>query len=295
MEIRQQQRLGLVWVAVGASLWGVDTVLRRPVTSHLSSIQIVLMEHLILLTPLLLVLWLERAVWMKLRAAQWAAVCGVAWGGSALGSICYTEAVRLGNPTTAVLLQKTQPFIAALLAWMLLREPLSRRFWVRLLFAIAGAYLVSFGIDPPGARLTGAAASFAIAAASLWAACTVMGRFALRGISFVVLTALRIVVAAPLLVVLARFGSPRWIPEVAGRDWLFLVLMAVFPGLIALLIYYRGLTNTRASLAAIAELCFPATATILNWAVLGIRITPAQVAGFVVLWAVILSWERTSA
>src|SRR5690349_1332842 len=106
MEIRQQQRLGLVWVAVGASLWGVDTVLRRPVTSHLSSIQIVLMEHLILLTPLLLILWLERAVWLKLRAAQWAAVCGVAWGGSALGSICYTEAVRLGNPTTAVLLQK---------------------------------------------------------------------------------------------------------------------------------------------------------------------------------------------
>ena len=294
MEIRQQ-RLGLVWVAVGASLWGVDTVLRRPVTAHLSSIQIVLMEHLILLAPLLLLLWMERVECRKLRLGQWAAVCGISWGGSALGSICYTEAVRLGNPTTAVLLQKTQPFIAALLAWIFLHETLSRRFWFRLVLAIAGAYLVSFGIDPPGARLTGAAASWAIAAASLWAACTVLGRFVLRGIPFVVLTALRIVVAAPLLIILARFGSPRWIPELTGSDWWLLVLMAVFPGLLALLIYYRGLTHTRASLAAIAELCFPATATILNWAVLGIRISPAQVAGFVMLWAVILSWERPSA
>src|SRR5690349_2566762 len=127
MEIRQQ-RQGLVWVAVGASLWGVDTVLRRPVTAHLSSIQIVLMEHLILLALLLPLLWMKRDECRKLRPGQWAAVIGISWGGSALGSICYTEAVRLGNPTTAVLLQKTQPFIAALLAWIFLHETLGRRF-----------------------------------------------------------------------------------------------------------------------------------------------------------------------
>ena len=294
MKIRQE-RVELVWVAAGASLWGVDTILRRPLTSNLSSIQIVLMEHLILLAPLLLALLVWRDAWWKLRLVQWGAICGIAWGGSALGSICYTEAVRIGNPTSAVLLQKTQPLIATVLAWMVLREPLGRRFWLRLLLAMVGAYLVSFGFGVPDTSVSGAAASFALAAASLWAASTVLGRFVLRGVSFPVLTALRIVVAAPLLAILSRLRSPNWIPALSGHDLSFLVLMALVPGLLALLIYYRGLTHTRASLAAVAELCFPATATVLNWAVLGVRISPAQVMGFVLIWAVILTWQRHSA
>ena len=294
MKIRQQ-RAGLVWVAAGASLWGVDTILRRPLTSNLSSIQIVLMEHLILLAPLLLALWIWRGAWIKLRPVQWSAICGIAWGGSALGSICFTEAVRIGNPTSAVLLQKTQPLIATVLAWIVLREPLGRRFWLRFLLAMGGAYLVSFGFGVPDSGVSGAAASFALAAASLWGASTVLGRFVLRGVPFRVLTALRIVVAAPLLAVLARLRSPVWIPALSGHDLWFLVLMALIPGLLALLVYYRGLTHTRASLAAVAELCFPATATVLNWVVLGVRISPAQIAGFVLIWAVILSWRRSSA
>ena len=73
---------GLLWVAAGASLWGTDTVLRQPLTSRLSSAQIVLGEHLILSVILLPVLWSSRAEWRALSALEWAAVLGVAWGGS---------------------------------------------------------------------------------------------------------------------------------------------------------------------------------------------------------------------
>jgi drug/metabolite transporter (DMT)-like permease len=65
--------------------------------------------------------------------------------------------------------------------------------------------------------------------------------------------------------------------------------MALVPGLAALLIYYRGLRNTRASLAAVAELCFPATAALLNWIVLGAGVSFIQVAGFAWLWWAILA------
>jgi drug/metabolite transporter (DMT)-like permease len=292
MTTREQHHGALVWVAVGASLWGTDTVLRRPLASHLSSIQIVLMEHLILTALLAPSLWMGRATLKQLRPAQWAAIFGISWGGSALGTICFTEAVRIGNPTTAILLQKVQPLIAALLAWAFLRESLGRQFWIRLALAIGAAYLISFGVHLPEAHAAGAAPWLALAAATLWASSTVLGRFVLETLSFPGLTQLRIVIAAPLLAATTWLRAPLQVTSLDAHQWLLLLLLALIPGLAALLIYYRGLQHTRASLAAVAELCFPASATLLNWAILGVRISPAQVAGVAILWAVILSWER---
>ena len=55
---------------------------------------------------------------------------------------------------------------------------------------------------------------------------------------------------------------------------------------------YRGLRHTRASLAAVAELSFPATATLLHWIFLGARISIVQLVGFALLWGVILHLEK---
>jgi len=101
---------------------------------------------------------------------------------------------------------------------------------------------------------------------------------------------LRIVIAAPLLVALNGTFVPS-IPTHSGEA-LPLLLMAFIPGLAALLVYYRGLRSARASRAAIAELSFPATATILNWIFLGARISAVQVAGFGLLWVAILNLNK---
>jgi len=162
-------------VALGASLWGTDAVFRQPLTARLSSSQIVLLEHLILTAALLAPVWKMRSQWLALGGKQWGALLGVAWGGSALGTICFTEAIKLGNPTAAILLQKTQPIFAALAAWMLLEEPLGRRFWICLSVALCGAYLVNFGWSAPVAGIERKAALSALAAAALWGGSTVLG------------------------------------------------------------------------------------------------------------------------
>jgi drug/metabolite transporter (DMT)-like permease len=66
------------------------------------------------------------------------------------------------------------------------------------------------------------------------------------------------------------------------------------PGLLGLLVYYRGLRYTRASLAALAELSFPATAALLNWIFLGTRITAIQAGGFLLVWLVIVYLDRSA-
>jgi len=205
--------------------------------------------------------------------------------------MCFTEAIRLGNPTPAVLLQKTQPSFAALLARLLLRERLGRRFWFCLLLAFCGAWLVSFdtALPLPSGRI--AAALLALAATALWGGATVLGRYLLRKLPFTTVTALRIVLAAPPLLALAGAQASR----VGAREMGLLVILAVVPGLLALLVYIRGLAGTRASLAAVAELSFPATAALLNWTLLDFRISAVHVAGFAVLWAISLKWEPSNA
>jgi drug/metabolite transporter (DMT)-like permease len=289
---RYSERRAILWVAFGASLWGTDTVFRRPLTASLPSARIVLLEHLILAVALLIPLWRIRSQWLRLGGRQWTALVGIAWGGSALGGICFTEAIRAGNPNTAILLQKTQPIFAALLAWLLLAEPLGKRFWSCLAGALCGAYLVSFGFAWPGAPIGSRAALLALGAAALWGGSTALGRFALATLSPFALTSLRIILATPPLLLL----NPATVAAapLTGREILSLLWMALIPGLVALLAYYQGLRNARASRAAIAELSFPATGVLLNWIFLGAGISVAQLAGFALLWAAILNLNQRS-
>jgi drug/metabolite transporter (DMT)-like permease len=182
-------------------------------------------------------------------------------------------------------LQKTQPIFAAALAWLLLGEALGHRFWLCLGMAVAGAYLVNFGLSVPGASIQGEAALLALMAAALWGASTVLGRFALESLSFFALTALRILLATPFLIAL-NGALPLSLNAAQAAQ---LAALALVPGLAALLIYYRGLSQARASRAAIAELSFAGTATVLNWIFLGTRTTAIQLAGFALLWVAILN------
>ena len=77
-------------------------------------------EHLLLALVFAVPLWRGRRLLMGLSGAQWGALLFVSWGGSALATWLYTKAFTLGAPLPAVLLQKTQPVFALLLAWWLL-------------------------------------------------------------------------------------------------------------------------------------------------------------------------------
>ena len=80
-----------------------------------------------------------------------------------------------------------------------------------------------------------------------------------------------------------------------GDHALQVFLLALIPGLIGMLIYYRGLQETRASYATIAELAYPATALIVNWIFLDATLTVGQLVGFILLWAAITAMSRLPA
>ncbi|HZB09309.1 MAG TPA: DMT family transporter [Rubrobacter sp.] len=278
-------------IAVGAAMWGTDGILRVPLLEVASPSQIVLLEHLVLLLYSVPAVVLGWRFFRGLGAAQWVALLVIGWGGSALATLLFTTALDVGNPTVVILLQKTQPLFAIALAAILLRERLGWAYWPCFAVAMVGTYMISFGNLGPFTALGSAEllpAVLALGAALLWGSSTVLGRLVLKDVPFYALTGARLFLAVPLLagIVVAQSsvgGLAAGFASEPGR----VILLALIPGLLALLLYYRGLTGTRASYATLAELAFPATAVVLNWTFLGVGVSANQILGFVLLWGAV--------
>lgn len=286
-----QQGTFLVFLA--AMLWATDAPFRAFLTQGLSSELIVLGEHfvdLLIVLPILLLSWRSlRGLSLK----QWAAVGFIAICGSALASVAFTQAFHYVNPSVALLLQKLQPLIAISLAAVFLKEALTPRFWVFAALALLGAYLVSFpGLVPQvyagevfNPNMMGVV--LALTAAVFWAASTVLGRYMLASIDFKVLTALRFSIAFGFLLALnAVQGGLGAVAALTSTDMLFITLIALVSGVASLFIYYRGLSQTPASVATLAELGYPVAAVLINWAFIpGSALVPVQLLGMAILLA----------
>src|SRR6266851_890014 len=289
-------------------LWGTDQLFRPALIDHLGgnallpSAQIVTMEHIVLTITSLPILWLAWREVRSLNAAQWRAIVAIGVGASALATVLFTISFGYGHFIETLLLQKTQPLIAILLANFWLGERISRRAWLWVPVAIVGAYCIVIP-DPldPGAAWQDfhvSAGLYAIAAAALWGGATVFGRYALATVRFTTLTALRFTTALPaLVIVLLLLGGPAAFANYRWSDTPLYLAIALVPGLFPMLLYYRGLASTPASLATLAELAFPITGILVNL----LFVTPPQsvsswqLVGIVVLTGSLIALDYTNA
>jgi drug/metabolite transporter, DME family len=253
---------GVVLVSVAAAMWGLDGLIRRPLSSSTSAYTIVFGEHVVLvaLTLPLLVPAL-RALW-RAGPAYVAAGIAVGAGASAIATILFTKALFHGDFITVVVLQKAQPLIAVVGAWLVLGEQPRPGFAWFLLPALAGLWLIALPhpLDPHAHGLIPIAET--LSAAALWGMGTVFGRFLGRRLAFEQVTTVRfafglVASACALPIVGASAFS-------SAHDSLWIALLALVTGLLALGLYYYGLRRTPALLAALGELAFPVTATLVG-------------------------------
>ncbi len=293
-------RMNLVLIALAAALLGTEGLLRRPLIGEMAFSSIVLAEHLLLSLFAIPVMIAHRRRLVLLSRQDWVVLFTISWGASAGAALLFTKALESGNPTTASLLQNMQPLIVVILAMVILKERISRFYWPCLTAAMLGAYLLSFGMLDPRAVFgvdETATAGYALGAATLWGAGTVLGRIALLRLSPVTLTAMRILLALPFVTAFAignggLGASIRGLGDAPVR----LTIVALGPGLVAVLLFYRGLRGTRASHATLAEFTYPVSALVGNWLVLDILISLTQVLGLMLILATLalLAWHSPS-
>lgn len=276
---------GIALVSIAAAMWGLDGLIRKPLSQTTSSTTIVFGEHVVLVALTLpLVVPALRSLW-RAGARSIAAGIAVGAGASAVATILFTQAILHGDFITVVVLQKAQPLIAVAGARLLLGEQPRPRFAWFLLPALAGIWLIALP-HPLVAHAHGLVPiAETLAAAAMWGLGTVLGRYLGRRLPFEHVTTVRftfgLVASACALPILgaSAFSS--------AHDSFWIAVLALVTGLAALFLYYYGLQRTPAMLATLGELAFPVTATLvgiyvfhdtLRWTQwLGIAITIAVV------------------
>jgi DME family drug/metabolite transporter len=262
MPLRLDRVPGVVLISVAAAMWGLDGLIRRPLSSSTSAFTIVFGEHVVLVAltlPLLVPAF--RALW-RAGPAYVAAGIVIGAGASAIATILFTKALFHGDFITVVVLQKAQPLIAVIGAWLVLGERPRPGFAWFLLPALAGLWLIALPhpLDPHARGLTPIMET--LAAAALWGLGTVFGRFLGRRLAFEQVTTVRfafgLVASACALPIVGASAFSN------AHDSFWIAVLALVTGLFALGLYYYGLRRTPALLAALGELAFPVTAALVG-------------------------------
>lgn len=282
-------KFGSTAVVISALLWSLDGLLRR----HLYTLPapvIVFYEHafgFVLLLPFILA---SFNAFKKLTRKQWLAITGVSFLSGAVGTILYTAAlgrIQYIPFSVVVLLQQLNPVFAIAASAALLREPLTRRFMMLSVVALAAGYVVTFphlSVNLSTGSGTVIAALFAVGAAAAWGTSTAFSKYALRDTSSLHITALRFGITpffAMVFVLLS--GSTSSLGAITFSQFKYLLAITFSTGLVALLIYYFGLKRVLASRAAILELAWPASAVFVSYFWLNQTFTASQAVGALVL------------
>ena len=276
---------GVALVSVAAAMWGLDGLIRKPLSDSTSAYTIVFGEHVVLVA---LTLPLAVAAFTGLWRAGWKYVGAgimVGAGASAIATILFTKAISHGDFVTVVVLQKVQPLIAVLGAWLVLKEQPRPGFAWFLLPALAGVWLIALPhpLDPHAHGLEPIVET--LAAAVLWGLGTVFGRYLGRKLAFEHVSTVRfgfgLIASAIALPIVGAAAYSNL------HDSFWIAVLALVTGFLALNLYYYGLRRTPALLAAIGELAFPVSATIVGIFVFDSHLTRTQWIGIAITVVVI--------
>lgn len=257
-----------LYVLIAAVLWGVDGVLRRSLYD-LAPLTIVFYEHL-LGTAVILPFALKAIKKEKFNKNEWISVIGVSLLSGVLGTLWFTKALLTTNfaPFSIVfVLQKLQPLFAIITARMVLKEKITKKFALFATAAIGAAYFVTFknGVvnwqqDIP--LIT--AATFAIGAAFAWGSSTAFSKYNLQNHSHESITGLRFVLTTAMTFIWIALTNNSLFGPITPAHVGRLTMITFSTGLVALWIYYKGLKHTKAQVATILELAFPATGVLID-------------------------------
>jgi len=259
---------------LAALLWSIDGLFIRPQFYILPAELVVFLEHLLgflVLSPFIFLFWPKIK---SLSTKSWLAIAWVSLFGGMIGTIFITKAFFAAldgeiSFATVVILQKLQPIFALLLARIILKEKLAKKFYIWAAVAIIASYFIAFaktGLDIASINWLQNGAFFAFIAAFAFGSSTVFGKRIANHLDYRAVAALRFGLTSILVFGLVILNS-SWLSFglVSYRQWWLLGLIVLTSGAGAMFIYYFGLRRVPASLATILEIFWPFSALVLDY------------------------------
>ena len=189
-------------------------------------------------------------------------------------ALLFTAAYRLPGGVLATLMA-IQPFLVALLAWVILAEHPALRTFIAAFFGLLGVGLIVFGprahFDMVGV-IAGTAATLAMATG------TVLTKRWGRSAPLLVLTSWQLV-AGGLMLLPVTFAIEGIPPVLTPKNLLGFAWLGIVGTGIAYALWFRGIRNLKASTVAFLGLLSPISAMLLDFLLLKKTLTTMQIVG----------------
>ncbi len=261
--------VGPILIIVAAILWALDGIIRRNLYS-LPPISIIFFEHIIGLVILLPFAY-KYLFKEKIGKREWFLLFVIALLSGLLGTLWFTTAllkVHFISFSVVFLLQKLQPLFAISSARVFLKEKISIQYIPWAMLALLSAYFVTFKdgvINMDTGEGTVIAALYALGASFAWGTSTTFSKMLLNKVHTKVATFYRFLftcIMAFVVILFTQKFSMITLPTIP--QWGLFVLIALSTGMVALYIYYKGLSKTPVHISTILELAFPFIAILID-------------------------------
>jgi len=286
--------MGVLFIVLATIFWSLDTLIRYPLLfSGVQASQIVFIEHLILVLIFLIFIFIKKQKVDFLKKHFFSFLI-IGCCGSALGTLAFTQAFSIVNPSLVIVLQKLQPIVAIILARLVLNETIPKHFLKLGLLSIFGALLISWtdlinsiNLFQNSKNLMNQSQLFGYGLVVLsvvsWGASTVFGKKLDREkLSVEQIMFGRFFYGLIALVLLIFLSADQtWSLDFNHVSKIF--LMVLLSGLIGMYFYYKGVQSLSARVVALAELFFPVSAILINWIFLNKPINTIQTVGALIL------------
>ena len=265
-------------------IWGTSAVFMRTTALTLAPENALALRYIVLL-PLVVPGLLITGGW-RIAPEHWPRL--ILTGAGMLGSSWFTiqgfarVAAGLGTVISMV-----EPIIIALLAWAILREPLSSRIWAGLSLSLAGG-AVLFWPDitaTPANPADPLGIVFLLAAPTCWAVFTIGAKPLLSHYSGFAITGWSMLLPAPFILLLASKPYADLIATTAPRTWAEIVYLAALNSLLGAVLWNYGTKTLPGAAVGSFLYLLPVIAVAAGYLMLGEPITPWLAAGGTIMLA----------
>ncbi len=292
---RRQTIIGAIAVSFASMMWGFDGVVLTPHLYNLNIVWVVFILHLIPFILMNVFFYKEYRYLKTFTSGDYIGFFLVALFGGALGTMAIVKALFLvdfKHLTVVVLLQKLQPLFALILASVLLKEKLRKRFIIWAALAIVASFFLVFGFHLPEfgkEKSIVYAALFSLLAAFSFGSSTVLSKKVLNRFTFHAGTFYRYGFTVIIMLIIATVGGKYNEFAVTSRsNWIFILIISFTTGSGAIFLYYYGLTRIKAIVSTICELFFPVSAIVFDYIFNGKTLNTVQwIAAGVMIFAII--------
>lgn len=289
-----------ILIIIAAIMWGIDGTLLTP--SYFSKFHfydvkfIVFISHAIP-TLILSILFTKEYKHLKsFRKSDYIYFILISLFGGAIGTLSIVKALQLSefNPFSIVILvQKTQPIFAILLAYFLLKERPAKNFYLLAFISLICIYFLTFELKSPVLlpKNNLLAVIYSLIAAFSFGSSTVFGKKITSRFSNLTSTFYRFfftTIITSIFLIFSKNSIDSFNIFIKNKELFNFSTFIALYGLIAIILYYKGLKHVSASVSTFCELAFPITSVIIEALFLKKFLSPIQTISAIILIIIIL-------